>query len=884
MAKSKVDILKDLSNDYVDVRFGFEPKATDAPKEAGVFTVTEKGLVVGIGDEDPLKFPSEEKVTEMIALGGGGGGVSLDNYYNKSEVDSKVQTINSAVANKADASTVYTKGEVYNKTEVDAKLEGVTAGGGTPIATTTTVGTVKPSAEHFNIQADGTLTIKNPGSGGGTAIDEGEINVKSHGAKGDGVTDDTEAFKTAIAECLENKKTLYIPSGTYKLASVPKEGFLCSVYKPETSNPATYSLRMRGAGRQNTKLVWSPVEEWCVLFLHREMFECRDMQITDPTFANDRGQPSHSNLSTRATDYKGIVFATQPTAQSAESNWSELEIYGYFKYAFYKRYIVWETYKNIFTRYMLAHYVFALGGGPAGNSKGDNTKQWTWEDKVAAYKDPKTPPQRGWNGNDGSNQQAWFQNCLVMDNCYMDHGAVGIFGSVMGMGNCNITIQNMKKKFCNILPFMRNEFGTGLYLFGRSQHDPLKSNSIQYYYTEGTERPIKLEEAGQMHIGGLFFQRPNSEFNAEAIYMWNSKLTIGASHIESRTKYARLMGGSHLTTLVDSQAGGATEVDGSSYLQRGVLEKNGFAGSIGNLTTKITQLEGKITALEEEVKNSSIKIPGKDKLLLNVGRNDFKLKDDTSNNQTRVTLGYAPYSQKNSVTFKYQVQANPAENAAPRVSDQAHYGPFIEQASLNAESRGVVTESNDLIIGKNKPHTGWVLQNNEGLDLNQPFSVLVTCKVSGELGEWVQLFYMLDADSIAPAGSENSVAIKGRAGHNGMRIEIANGPTNKFRLLSGNGNNGKCMEPIITEWNVSDAQSDYVTLLITSDGTNVKFYKNLDNATAMTKTLTNKTGKFKVFGFNGSKACNVFVKKAMIWKGHCVLPTEFEELKAYINS
>ena len=45
------------------------------------------------------------------------------------------------------------------------------------------------------------------------------ISVKDFGAKGDGATDDTQAFKNAITKCNETKKTLYIPSGNYLITS-----------------------------------------------------------------------------------------------------------------------------------------------------------------------------------------------------------------------------------------------------------------------------------------------------------------------------------------------------------------------------------------------------------------------------------------------------------------------------------------------------------------------------------------------------------------------------------------------------------------------------------------------------------------------------------------
>lgn len=43
------------------------------------------------------------------------------------------------------------------------------------------------------------------------------INVKDCGAVGDGTTDDTAAFQTAITQSTSQKKPIYVPYGTYKI-------------------------------------------------------------------------------------------------------------------------------------------------------------------------------------------------------------------------------------------------------------------------------------------------------------------------------------------------------------------------------------------------------------------------------------------------------------------------------------------------------------------------------------------------------------------------------------------------------------------------------------------------------------------------------------------
>lgn len=48
-----------------------------------------------------------------------------------------------------------------------------------------------------------------------------DVNVKDFGAVGDGVTDDTLAFKKAIDSAITNGKMVHIPKGIYALPKKP---------------------------------------------------------------------------------------------------------------------------------------------------------------------------------------------------------------------------------------------------------------------------------------------------------------------------------------------------------------------------------------------------------------------------------------------------------------------------------------------------------------------------------------------------------------------------------------------------------------------------------------------------------------------------------------
>jgi hypothetical protein len=50
--------------------------------------------------------------------------------------------------------------------------------------------------------------------------DGGQINVREFGAKGDGKTDDTEAFRKAIKDEENKIRCVYVPNGTYVLSGL----------------------------------------------------------------------------------------------------------------------------------------------------------------------------------------------------------------------------------------------------------------------------------------------------------------------------------------------------------------------------------------------------------------------------------------------------------------------------------------------------------------------------------------------------------------------------------------------------------------------------------------------------------------------------------------
>src|SRR5437899_943452 len=72
----------------------------------------------------------------------------------------------------------------------------------------------------------------------------GVVNVRDIGAVGDGIRDDTLAFKQAFTEAASNSKAVYIPAGTYIISD------------QITASPAS-SFTVYGDGTQSTTIIFT---------------------------------------------------------------------------------------------------------------------------------------------------------------------------------------------------------------------------------------------------------------------------------------------------------------------------------------------------------------------------------------------------------------------------------------------------------------------------------------------------------------------------------------------------------------------------------------------------------------------------------------------------
>jgi len=74
------------------------------------------------------------------------------------------------------------------------------------------------STAAYNAEINGEVIVWNPGIKGGIPTKPVVANVKDFGAKGDGLTDDSNAFKKAV-ESVKDGGAVLIPSGEYLIKS-----------------------------------------------------------------------------------------------------------------------------------------------------------------------------------------------------------------------------------------------------------------------------------------------------------------------------------------------------------------------------------------------------------------------------------------------------------------------------------------------------------------------------------------------------------------------------------------------------------------------------------------------------------------------------------------
>lgn len=142
------------------------------------------------------------------------------------------------------------------------------------------------------------------------------------GAVGDGEADDTDAFKSAIVDCKESARKLYIPAGTYQLTDILDFDGI----EIEGVSPEKCVFRMTGQATEREHFIRSSGKVMIKNISFRQsyqgamfgMFGCHDAVVENCVFQVDEGIQNngyvdlyHSNTNIRITNCKFLNHSKQ---------------------------------------------------------------------------------------------------------------------------------------------------------------------------------------------------------------------------------------------------------------------------------------------------------------------------------------------------------------------------------------------------------------------------------------------------------------------------------------------------------------------------------------------------------------------------------------------
>lgn len=334
------------------------------------------------------------------------------------------------------------------------------------------------------------------------------INIRDYGAKGDGVTDDSDSIQAAVdaaKSTLLNGGVVYAPPGTYLVTK-----------SINLSNNSTRAITLRGTSRAATKFI---TYNDITVFLHAEFVTFQDFAVFQ--------------LGTMGT---GRAFSTPTDRQTAYSVWERLHIKN-FKYGIWWRYSLWVTVRNL----QIEHC--SVGIKMSRN----------------AFPDDRTNPAApgSWNLNPG-----YFHNQNTFDNIAVEFGEVGIWGTCNGNTFTNITCQIQESKGASNTVLPVNTPGIGLWLQGGGTGSGGTStfgssaNIIVNYYAEFTQQPLIIEYA-RVTLGSMYVQGGDSNANAypQVIKMIGGYLNARAATVSGADWFARVFNAVDSTIYGDPAAG-----------------------------------------------------------------------------------------------------------------------------------------------------------------------------------------------------------------------------------------------------------------------------------------------------------------------------------------
>lgn len=777
---------------------------------------------------------------------------------------------------------------------------------------------INPQDGQISNDVAGTIRVASQTTGGEIIVTDGKtlsnregfVNVRDYGAVGDAVTDDTQAFIDAIEACRNSKRSLYIPAGKYFLNSVPDDGFNmvrpypkteANIYFPgEPNDPLAIavkpSISVLGEHTTTTQLIWGNRNTWSVLFTHVENFRMGNLTITDVEHKNWKA--GGADWSKNRDVKKGVVVATPFKSQQYMCNFHDLNIFGEFRYAFYARVSIVDTYERIYTAGPLVHYCFACGNGDSTLNSLDRTAA-TFADRAKSMSKPNVFT-ANWNGGE---QNSWFHNCVSMKMIHIEGGEIGIFGPLKGLTIDMLTTENMWRSSqsgnntplnlatdgdSNCVLLGQDEPAVGLYLHGQGTSGSafLNMNTVTAHYTEVCQRglkavksQVKYESAG---LYGIWHGTTGDrQYHKSFVYLSNSDCIIDTFTTHGdRNKVAILDNNS---TLVVNVANGFTESDvtcnsGSKaavgnrslpiYLNEKANQVAVLEGTIATLTSRLAAAETKISKLMQATPGLP-SLPSEDSLLINLTPDE--LKDAT------IKLGNAPKATE----LSYTPVMKWGNSSSGDISGEVLSDLGSVLSEFTSESViGVDGTDGGLYIGRNKTGVGFDL-GNISLSASEGFTIQVTYKMLTTGTDWAGPLWMHSMDYWARTGLD----FKGESGKPGIRTE--NSGSNVV-VRSGNGTNGKVIDFASLPNILSGvANGDLHSIIISVTSTGATFYADYNTTpgaggkieTTYIASSGGDTAEYSKIGFNGKGCGNMMIKEFRVWKGFAATDSDIAKIR-----
>ncbi len=263
---------------------------------------------------------------------------------------------------------------------------------------------------------------------------------------------------------------------------------------------------------------------------------------------------SNVRLSQGGTAGTGRGMSTNDAKQTMHNSVRDMTIEG-FRYGIWKRYSLWDEYRNL-----------KLDGNTCGINLARNSYQ-------ADNSNPDAPGT--WNLAPG-----WFHNQLTFDNLLVQGGEAGIIAASMNAIYTNVTCQGQDTDGTSNDVLPGTQQGTGIFLQSGEDGDKGYVNKIVNYYTETTKVGAYIKDQSHVSIYGMFCQGGSSENRMQsAVIADNSVVEVdgfyGQDYFEDAFE-AKNGATIFLNSTYGPYAGG-TKVDATSRIKyRGIVDKTKF--------------------------------------------------------------------------------------------------------------------------------------------------------------------------------------------------------------------------------------------------------------------------------------------------------------------